>query len=106
MPVSKTSALGVRSTNSGGSRWIGRRSVDVDRAAIVDRLAQQIEDPAQRFLADRHGQRTTPVSTQSMPRRRPSVLPSATARTRAAAQVLLHFADQVDRHAVIGAVDR
>src|SRR5205807_4759838 len=25
MPVSKTSALGVRSTNSGGSRWIGRR---------------------------------------------------------------------------------
>ena len=44
----------MRSTNSGGSRWIGRRSLGVDRAAAVDRLAEQVEHAAERFLADRH----------------------------------------------------
>ena len=53
MPVSNTSALGVRSTNSGGSRWMGRRFFDVDGPAIVDRVAQQIEHAAECFLA--HG---------------------------------------------------
>ena len=82
MPVSNTSALGVRSTNSGGSRWIGRRWSAIDRAAVVDRLAQQVEDAAQRFLADRNGQRRRRCRRTSIPRRRPSVDPSATARTR------------------------
>ena len=45
----------------GGSRWIGQRSVRVDRAAAVDRLAEQVEDAAERLLADRHGDRPAGV---------------------------------------------
>ena len=61
MPVSNCSVLGERSSNAGGSRWIGQRSVALNRAAAVDRVAQQVEDPAQRLLADRHAHRAAGV---------------------------------------------
>jgi hypothetical protein len=35
-------------------RWIGIVSVLVDRAALVDRVAQHVHDAAQRGLAHRH----------------------------------------------------
>ena len=57
MPVSKISTVGDRSSKAGGSRWISQRSPSVDRVAVVDRLAQHVEDPAQRLLADRHRDR-------------------------------------------------
>ena len=60
MPVSKISTFGCWSTNGGGSRWIGRYS-PFDRAAVVDRLAQHVEDAAQRRLAHRHADRRAGV---------------------------------------------
>ncbi len=33
MPVSKISAVGVRSSNSGGSRWIGQRAASATAPA-------------------------------------------------------------------------
>ena len=81
MPVSNTSVFGLRLAS------VGRLAVDrpaffvLHFAATVDRFAQQVEHPAQRFFADRHRQRL-PVSTTSMPRTMPSVEPSATHRTR------------------------
>jgi hypothetical protein len=61
----------------------------VDRAAVdalggglvVDRLAEQVEDAAEDLLADGDGDGTAGVGI-GMPRFRPSVEPSATARTR------------------------
>ena len=47
--------FGLRATarsNVGGSRWIGRIFLGVDRAAAIDRLAEEVEDAAERFLAD------------------------------------------------------
>ena len=80
-----------------GLEHLGRRSerlegrgVAMDRPTLgvvrerftkVDRLAEDVEDPAQRRAADRHGNRP-PVSTISVPRERPSVVSIATARTR------------------------
>ena len=46
--------LGRQLAKGGGSRWMGRYSVGIDRAAAVDRLAEQVEDAAERLLADRH----------------------------------------------------
>ena len=36
----------LRLSNVGGSRWIGQRSPSLDRVALVDRLAEHVEDPA------------------------------------------------------------
>jgi hypothetical protein len=51
-----------------------------DRAALVDRLADHVEDAAERLGADRHGDRE-PVSTAFSPRTRPSVVSMAMVRT-------------------------
>ncbi len=93
MPVSKTSVLGARSANAGGARWIGRRSVAVDRAALVDRVAEQVEHAAEARLADRDRDRRARVD---------DVLAADHAVGRAerhrphasAAEVLLHLADE------------
>ena len=95
MPVSKSSVLEDSSANAGGSRWIGRILRGVDRAAAVDRLAEQVEDPAERFLADRHLHRLAGVDDlhaahQAVGRA------EGDAADAVAAQVLLHFAGQVD----------
>ena len=52
-----------------------------DLAFAVDRLAEHVEEPAQRRRADRARVIGAPVSRTSTPRRRPSVGPMATART-------------------------
>ena len=56
--------------------------LDLDVVAQVDRLAEQVEDAAERHLADRAREIGPPVSATSMPRARPSVESMATARTR------------------------
>ena len=53
MPVSNISVVGVRSSTVGASRWIGQRSSSSTGVAEVDRLAEQVEDAAERRLADR-----------------------------------------------------
>ena len=62
MPVSRTSRVGVRSSTLGAGRWIGQRSSVFDLAALVDRLAEQVEDAAERLLADGHGDRPAGVA--------------------------------------------
>ena len=100
MPVSNCSVLGERSSKAGGSRWIGQRSVACDRPAAVDRVAQQVEDPAQRLLADRHAHRAAGVDDRH-------AADQAVGRAQrhaadaVAAQVLLDLAGQVDLDALV-----
>ena len=61
MPVSNISVVGVRFSTDGAVRWIGQRSVLVELGALVDGLAEQVEDAAERLLADRHGDRAAGV---------------------------------------------
>ena len=56
MPVSKISIVGERSPNAGGSRWIGQRSPFAGFLA-VDRVADDVPDPAERLFADGHRDR-------------------------------------------------
>ena len=55
MPVSKISTLVDCSTNCGGARWMGMRVLVLDGRAVVDRLADDVEDAPQALRADRHG---------------------------------------------------
>ena len=54
MPVTRIEASVDWSTNSGASAWIGARQVAADRAALVDRLADDVHDAAERLGADGH----------------------------------------------------
>ena len=95
MPVSNSSVLGDRSSNCGGSRWIGRRSVASTGPRPSIGLAEQVEDPAERLLADGHGDRPAGVDDvhaagQAVGRAQ------GHAADAAAAEVLLHLAGQVD----------
>ena len=54
MPVTRIAASVDWSTKGGASAWIGARHVAADRAALVDRLADDVHDPAERLGADRH----------------------------------------------------
>ena len=54
MPVTRIAASVDWSTNGGASAWIGARQVAADRAALVDRLADDVHDAAERLRADRH----------------------------------------------------
>jgi len=81
---------------------VGRRAVDrptllpLDRAELVDRLAEQVEDPSQRLIADRHRDRTAGID------HRVAALESVGGVHRhgphpVVAEVLLDLADQVHR---------
>ena len=80
MPVTRISASVDWSMNSGAARWIGERSLVVDRTALVDRLADDVEDAAQGFRADRHHDRLAGVDHLA-PRTSPSVVSMAMVRT-------------------------
>ena len=100
MPVSNCSVLGESSSNGGGSRWIGRAPSALTGPAAVDRVAEQVEDPAQRLLADRHAHRAAGVD-----RRHAAHQAVGRAQGHAAdpvaAEVLLHLAGQVDLDALV-----
>jgi hypothetical protein len=89
-----------------------RRRIAVDRptllrfhgAAVVDRLAQQVEHAAERGLAHRHRERGAGIdhrlaANQAVGRA------ECHAANLAAAEMLLHLADQVDGDALLVAVD-
>ena len=101
MPVSSSSVVGERSVNAGGSRWIGQRSSAVDLlVAAVDRLAEHVEEPAERRLADRHGDRRAGVDDVDAARDAVGGVHGDRADA-VVAEVLLHLRDQVDRRAPV-----
>ena len=106
MPVSKTSVFGSRLTKSGRGRWIGHRGASPEyRRTVVDRLAQHVEDAAQRRRADRHRDRRAGID------RFHAALHAVGARhgDRAhliAADVLLHFDDRRESLALPASVGR
>ena len=77
--------------------------LDLDLGALVDRLAEQVEDAAQRDLADGHRDRRRRCRSTSVPRARPSVVSMATARTRSSPRCC--WTSQTSRPSV-AAVDR
>ena len=54
MPVSKTSIFVDCSTKFGGGRWIGARLLARTGRAVVDRVADDVEDAAEALGADGH----------------------------------------------------
>ncbi len=54
MPVSKTSIFVDCSTKVGGARWIGRAALRPDGGAVVDRVADDVEDATEALGPDRH----------------------------------------------------
>ena len=62
MPVSKISTLVVCSTNVGRLAVDGQVLLGVDRAGLVDRLADDVEDAAEALGADRHRDRAAGVA--------------------------------------------
>ncbi len=104
MPVSNNFGLGRQV----GDR--GRIAVDrpvffgVDRAAAVDRLAEQVEHAAERRLADRHRHRAAGVDALHAADQAVGAA-QGDAADAAAAEVLLHFAGEVDLHALVIGID-
>ena len=82
MPVSKISVFGSR-FDEVGTLAVDRPALGArrDRRAVVDRLAEHVEDAAERGARRPAPRSAAPVSTTSMPRTTPSVDDIATART-------------------------
>ena len=104
MPVSKTSVLVDRSASGGGIAVNRPALFGVDRAAAVDRLAEQVEHAAERLLADRHRHRAAGVDALQAADQAVGAA-EGDAADAAAAEVLLHFAGEVDLHALVLGVD-
>src|SRR5919109_1093401 len=82
IPVSKISTVGWRSLNSGGSRWIGQRSVPSGAGSFLS-IGSPITFQSRPSVVSPTGTVIgPPVSTTSAPRASPSVESIATARTR------------------------
>ena len=61
MPVTRISASVDWSVYSGAGAWIGALAVGLDRAGLVDRLADDVHDAAERAVADGHRDRQAGV---------------------------------------------
>ena len=59
IPVTRIAASVDWSTKGGASAWIDARHVAADRAALVDRLADDVHDAAERLGADGHADLVT-----------------------------------------------
>ena len=94
MPVSKISVLVDRSVTGGALAVDGPVVLGLDRAAAVDRLAQQVEHAAQRGLAHRHLDRRAGVEALHAADHAVGVA-QGDAADAPAAEVLLHLAGQV-----------
>ena len=75
-----------------------------DRASAVDRVAQEVEDPAERLLADRHADRPARVDDRHAPDQ-PVGRTERHAADPVAAEVLLDLAGQVDLDALFVGLD-
>ena len=100
MPVSNSSVLVDRSVERRGVAVDRPVLVGLDRAAAVDRLADQVEHAAQRGLADRHLDRRAGVDALLAADHAVGAA-QGDAADAAAAQVLLHFAGQVELDALV-----
>ena len=85
------------SSNGGASRWIDQRSSDVDRAALVDRLAEDVQDAAEGLAADRHRDRRAGVDGLHAADHAVGRL-HGDAADLVLADVVRHFDDDVDGH--------
>jgi hypothetical protein len=96
MPVSKISVFGSSCVNFGARRWIGQRSTSAAMSpALVHRLAEHVQDAAQRRLADGHrdglpGVAHRHAAREAVRRRHGDRADLATA------DVLLHLGDELD----------
>ena len=100
MPVSNSSVLVDRSASGGGVAVDRPALLGVDRAAAVDRLAEQVEHAAERRLADGHGHRAAGVDALLAADQAVGAA-QGDAADAAAAEVLLHFAGEVDLDALV-----
>ena len=102
-PVSKISMLGERSWNLGGSRWIDQRSTSSPAGGLLSTGSPiTFQMPAQRRVADRHGDRGAGVDHVDSARE--AVRRVHRDRAHAVvAQVLLHLGDQRPGGAAVGA---
>ncbi len=94
MPVSNNSVLVDRSVSGGRFAMNRPVIVGVDGAAAVDRVADQIEHPAEGRLADRHLDGAAGVEAFLAANHAVGAA-QRHAADAAAAKVLLHFADEV-----------
>ena len=101
MPVTSTSDFGESSANFGGSRWMPRRSFVFTGPRPSIGVAEQVEHAAERFEADRHGDRAAGVDRVHAANEAVSAA-EGDAADAAAAQVLLHLAGEVDLDAPLG----
>ena len=104
MPVSNSSVLVDRSRERRRIAMDRPAFVGVDRAAAVDRLADQVEHAAERRLADGHGHGAAGVDALLAADQAVGAAQGDAAHA-AAAQVLLHLAGEVDLHALVLGVD-
>ncbi len=104
MPVSNSSVLVDRSVERRRVAVDRPALVGVDRAAAVDRLAEQIEHAAQRGLADGHRDRRAGVDALLAADQAVGAA-QGDAADAAAAEVLLHLAGQVELDALVLGVD-
>ena len=95
MPVSKISVVGCSSSKVGASRWIGQRSSAFDLLALVDHVAEDVEDPAERRVADRNADRRARVLDVHAARKAVGGVHGDRAHA-VVAEVLLHLGDQVE----------
>jgi hypothetical protein len=95
MPVSNISWRVDWSSNDGAGRWIGIQLLGVDRAHLVHRLADHVQHAAQRFVADRHFHRMAQADGLHAAHQALGGLQRDGAHA-AFADMLLHFADDID----------
>ena len=98
MPVTKTSIVGSSSSNSGAGRWIGQRSSPFSSSPWSIGCAEDVEDPAERRLADGDGDRRAGVLDLHATREAVRGVHRHGADA-VIAEMLLHLHDQVDRGA-------
>ena len=108
MPVSRICGFGSSSSNGGGSRWIGQRSVSAASAGACSGSSLSIGWPSTLKMRPSVTLPTgtvigPPVSTTIVPRARPSVGVHRDRAHAVVAQVLLHLRDQ---GAALARVDR
>ena len=84
----------------GAARWIGQRSLTSIGVALVDRLAEQVEDAPERDVADRHGDRAAGVDDLDAAREAVGRVHRDRAHA-VVAEVLLDLADEVRADAVV-----
>ena len=94
MPVSKISTFEERSLKSGGSRWIGQRSLPAGGDSLPSTGSPSTFQTRPSVTSPTGTEIGAPVSTTAVPRAMPSVASMATARTRSSPRCCCTSANQ------------